>query len=198
MLGGHFCHRIEPKLVEVHDARLRAAIVGLVDGDQRRLAGGTNRLGDVVIPRHQPLPSIDDEDEQVGGFNRAAAPLEDERVKRILAGTEHPAGIDHFERHATPFSLLRDDVARGTCNRRHDRAPGAGDSVEQRGLADVGTSNENDGGEGSRHQVWVRPRGRPLQGSRTRVGAERRAAPRLNLIRWDRRTRCARCGRRAA
>jgi hypothetical protein len=104
-----------------------------------------------VVAGHQPLAAVHDEHEQVGGMNRAAAALEHELVQRILAGAEHAAGVDHLERHAAPLGRMRDHVARGPGNRRDDRAPRPRDAVEQRRLADVGASDEDDGRDSLSH-----------------------------------------------
>jgi DNA-binding protein HU-beta len=82
------------------------------------------------------------------------APIEDQRVQRILAGTEHPSGINELEAPAPPFGFLRDDVAGGASDGRDDGPPRPGQPVEQGGLADVGSADEHDGWKAAGHAVW--------------------------------------------
>ena len=157
VLGGHLGHRIEPELIEVHDAGLRASIVGLVDGERARACrrrASPRQSRD--RPAEAPARPSTTKTSRSADSNRAAAALEHERVKRILAGAEHPAGVDRprtARRAIQPCCAMH--IARRPRDRRDDRAPGAGDAVEQRRLADVGTSDEHDGGIVFRQWVLV-------------------------------------------
>ena len=95
-------HRLEPELVEIERARLRAFVVSLVDGDDHRPALHANGLCDLVVSRHQPFAPIDDEHEHGGVLerraSRARAPASvaglrfDRTYRRYLsAETEHCA-----------------------------------------------------------------------------------------------------------
>ena len=182
-------------------------IVGLVDRENRGLVGLAHRFGDLAIARQKPLAPIDDEDEEVGRLDGAPAALQHERVKRILAGAEHPSRVDDIERHTTPLSRLRKHIAGRPRDRRDNRATGSGNAVEQRRLADVGTSDEHDGGIVFCQWVlayvlpnrdWpLRCRGQRNRGRRT-VESMHQLIDATSSIRLDRRTRSARCGRRAA
>ena len=63
-------------------------------------------------------------------------------IERVIGRTQ-ARGIDHVHRHAVDLNRLRDLVARGARDRRHDRQLGAGQRVEQRALAHVGLAGEH-------------------------------------------------------
>ena len=69
----------------------------------------------------------------------------DELVQRVLARAEHAAGVDDGDVRALPFGVGGDDVAGGAGNRRDDGPARAGQPIEERGLADIGASDEHDG-----------------------------------------------------
>jgi hypothetical protein len=129
MLRRDLRHGIEAKLIEL-DGSFRTAVIRLVDGEERRLVGGADGIRDLAIAGEQTLAAIDDEHQQIGGLNRAAAALEDKLVEWILADAEHSAGVHDLERHAAPFRLLRNHIARRARNGRDDRAALAGDAIE--------------------------------------------------------------------
>ena len=97
VFGRDLVHGIEPQLIQLEDAALRTLVVGLVDRQQRRLAGFPDHSGDLVIPGDEAFTAIRHEHEQIGVGNSAAPALEHERVQRILAGAKHPTRIDQFE-----------------------------------------------------------------------------------------------------
>jgi hypothetical protein len=122
VLCGDLEHRVDPQLMELQHGRPRTTIVGLVDRKERRLVSLPRHLGDLPITRHQPLTSIYHEDKQIGVAYRAAPAFEHQFVERILAGAEHSAGVGQLEVRSLPLDRLRDDVARGSGDGRHDRA----------------------------------------------------------------------------
>ena len=85
VLRGNLHDRLEPELVEIERAGLRALVVGLVDRDDDRPSLRADRLRDLEIGGHQPLAAIDDKHEQRRIFERSPPVLEHLLLKRILA-----------------------------------------------------------------------------------------------------------------
>jgi hypothetical protein len=56
------------------------AIVGLVDGKQRRLVSGAYGVGDLLVARHQAFATIHNEDKEIRVFDRAPTAFEHQRV----------------------------------------------------------------------------------------------------------------------
>ena len=101
--------------------------------------------GDLLIAGDQPFAAVDDEHDDVGGFERPSPLNDDEFVERIGARTEHSAGIHQPERLFEPLCRLVNDVTSGAGDGRDDGAPCTGDPVEQGGLADVRSADQHDG-----------------------------------------------------
>jgi hypothetical protein len=155
VLGRHLEDLLEAELMELHDPCASAAIVCLVDSDDGRLVGLADDAGDLAIARHQTFAAIHNEHKEIRPGNCAPAPLEHERMKRILAGAEHPAGIDQLEAGTQPFRGLRDHVACRARNRGDDRPARAAQTIEQRGLAYIWATDEHDGGRFLRHSRFL-------------------------------------------
>ena len=88
---------------------------------------------------------------------RALTAFDYELVQRILDGAEHPAGIGELESEVLPDHGMGQHVAGGARNGRDDGPPGAGQTVEQRGLAHVGAADEHDGGQALDRHGKCRP-----------------------------------------
>jgi len=58
----------------------RPLVVGLVDGDDRRLVGGTDHLGNLRITGHQPFTAIHNEHKEIRLLDRPAPAVEHERM----------------------------------------------------------------------------------------------------------------------
>ncbi len=147
VLRGNLHDRLEPELVEIERARLRALVVGLVDRDDDRPPFRADGLGDFEVGRHQPLASIDDEHEDGGIFERAPPVLEHLLLERILALAEHAGRVGQQKRHVAPVGGLLDDIAGRSGRRVHDGPAGAGDAVEKCRFPDIRATDEDDGGE---------------------------------------------------
>ena len=144
---GNFHDRLEPELVEIERARLRALVVGLVDRDDDRTPFRANGLRDFEVGRHQPLASIDDEHKDGGIFERPPPMLEHLLLKRIFALAEHAGGIGQQERHVAPVGRLLDDIAGRAGRRVHDGPARACYAVEKCRFPDIRAADQDDGGE---------------------------------------------------
>ena len=108
VLGGDLDDRLEAELVEL-DGRVRApAVVGLVDRHQDR------RLRRLAAPRRsprRPRPALRAHRRRTQSPRSRwpAGRADDQLVQRIVAGAEHPAGIDQRERRPLPLGRLRNE-----------------------------------------------------------------------------------------
>ena len=144
VLGGDLDDRLEPELVELEHPAARPLVVGLVDRHQHRRLGRPQVAGDLLVARTSPSrPSTTNT--MTSAVSSAFRPwMIDQLVERILAGAEHPAGIDQPEGRFLPLGRLSNDVAGRPGDRRDDRAAGAGDAVEQGRFADVRPADQHD------------------------------------------------------
>ena len=143
VLGRDLERRLEAHPVELHGAAPAAAVVGLVDGEHDGPSKHVKALGNLLVARHQPLPRVQDEDDDVGVVQGLEPVLDDELVERVGGGAKQAAGVDQRERAVLPRRRRRQDVPRGARDGRHDGPARAGDAVEERGLADVGPADQH-------------------------------------------------------
>src|SRR5690606_1536831 len=158
---------------EFRQRRLQVDAVGLVDDEQGRLGQLAQPAQDLVVERGSAFAAIDHEQDQVG-LLRGGARLPRGGAGQALVLAGDAAGIDQHER--TPLDQPADAVVAvaGDAGLVVDqRVAGAGQRVEQRGLADVGAPDQGD--EGQHGSTFARGRGflshetrRPRQGSRGR------------------------------
>ncbi len=137
-------HLLEAERVELDDARLRLAIVGLVHGDDDGAAALPDGRRNFFVAGDEPVPAVGHEHDQVGRGDRAMALLQDELVQRILARAEHAPGVDDGDLRALPFGVGGDDVAGRPGDGRDDGAPRPGDAIEEGRLADIRPADEDD------------------------------------------------------
>ena len=144
VLGADLDHGVEAESIQLERAGAGAAIVGLVDRENHRHAGVARGLGNVLVAGNQTLAAVDDHHDQIGGLQRAAALGHHELVQRILARAEQTAGVREIEVIALPRHGMRDDVAGRPGDRRDDRAAGPAQTIEQRRLTDVRSTDQHD------------------------------------------------------
>ena len=147
MFGGDLHDRLEPELVEVERARLRALVVRLVDRDDDRPSFRPHGFGDFEVGRHQPFAAVDDEHEEGGVFERAPPVLQHLLLQRILALAEHAGRVGQQKRDVAPVGRLLDDIAGRAGRRVDDGPPGAGNAVEKCRFPDIRATDQDDGGE---------------------------------------------------
>ena len=110
--------------------------------------------GDLLVAGDQPFAAVDHEHEEIGRLERRLALLRrraraaDPRSRRTPPVSTSLNGVPcHVDG-------LGNDVAGRAGDRRDDRAPRAGDPVEQRGLADVRPADQHDG-RASAGRLWA-------------------------------------------
>ena len=85
VLGRDLDDRLEAELVELDRPAAGPLVVGLVDRHEDRHGRRPEPRGNLLVPRNEPLASIDDEHDDVRRFERAPAGQDDELVERIGA-----------------------------------------------------------------------------------------------------------------
>ncbi len=101
---------------------------------------------DVGVDVGDAFLRVDDEQRDVGGFEVLARHDDGELLGHHLGLALAPdaGGIDEAEEVALALDDLVDRIARGAGDRRDDGAAGAGQRVQQRGLADVRAADDGD------------------------------------------------------
>jgi hypothetical protein len=132
----------DAELVELGQQRRFLHALGLVGRQQHALVGAAQVARDVVVLGRQAGPDIDHEDHRIGLGHGLAGLLghflEDAGGRLGLEA----AGVDDDELVLADLAVTVVAVAGQAGVVGHDRVAAAGESVEQGGLADVGSSDE--------------------------------------------------------
>ena len=99
---------------------------------------------DLFVTGNQSLAAIHDNDEQVSRLQSAGAARDDELVKRILTRTKQTPRVGDVKFVAAPRDRGTDDVTSGSGRGRDDRAPSAGQTIEQRRLTYIWSTDQYD------------------------------------------------------
>jgi hypothetical protein len=118
--------------------------VDLVDGGRDGFVQEAQHLREFAVGGRDFGAAIDEEDDLRGGVEREARLLQDlRRDERFVIGDD-AAGVDDFEAAADVDGDAADAVARDAGFVADDGAARAGDCVEERGLAHVGSADNDD------------------------------------------------------
>jgi DNA-binding protein HU-beta len=126
-------------------------VVHLVHRQQRRLSGIPHGLRDLAIPPDQPFTAIHNEHKEIGLADLPPPALPNELVQWILARAEHAARIGQLEMRTFPFHRLRQDIAGGARQRRHDRSTRSRQAIEEGRLPHVWAADQHDRGQRPGH-----------------------------------------------
>src|SRR3954452_23899853 len=145
-LGGRDRQRLaEAERVELGGGRDVGGGVGLVGRDDHRAAApAAQQVGELLVARAQAAAGVDDEHRDLRVGERRLGLLADRARDRVGIEEVHAARVDEREAPAVP--LARDLVAVAGDARAlvHDRGPRAGQSVDERRLADVRIADDRD------------------------------------------------------
>ncbi len=126
--------------------------VDLVDRQEKRLAAANQLAGEVDIGGGEFGAPIHDHDDGVCFFERDLGLAINLRRHEIFFFGNNAASIYHAQAVATPFPLSIETIASDAGLVADDGAPRTYDSIEERGLADVGASDNRQrrypGGDG--------------------------------------------------
>ena len=127
--------------------------VDFIDGDDERLAGGTQEARQLFIERSEARLAVHDQNEQ-GGFLDGDMGLAEDFLgdQRAVVGDE-AAGIHDFQGAAAPLGFAIDAVARDAGLVGDDGAARAGEAIEERGLAHIGASDDDERWEAFGHEI---------------------------------------------
>ena len=139
-------HEVALDLALEVEAALLVEQVPLVVGDDQRAAGLDDHRDDAGVLLGQRLARVDQDDGHLGPVQRRLGAQG--RVVVGAAGLVRPApdarGVDEPPVSAAELDQLVDRVAGGAGDRVDDDPLGAGELVEQAGLADVGLAQQRD------------------------------------------------------
>ena len=135
---------LDAKHIKVSDQRLGFWGIDFIGGREDRLAGLSQEIHDLPIHRCQPVPSIQDENQRIRLCDGEPGLLANQRVHKVLRGRNQAAGVDQPEGPPSIFRFRRVAVARYSWEVLDDRLPAPQDTIEERGLADIGPADDGD------------------------------------------------------
>ena len=137
----------KPELHEFTDAGGKMRRIDFVGNHAHATGVTADEVGGAAVERRDPVPNVDDEENQVGFVDRKLnLPLD---VLAQIVPVDHavPAGIHELEKRLVDVAHGRDTVARHARGRFDDAGAAAADPVEQAALADVRSANDGHNGE---------------------------------------------------
>ncbi len=137
-----------PHLEEFVGHGFVAGVINLVDQNKQRFSRSAHLGDDFLILRSQTLLTIAHKQDEVGIGNRNIRLQFDLEFDFIVGGEIDSAGINHHEWFSKPLGPAEHPVS---CHSRrivYNRSAFFDDFVEQGGLADIGSSDDGDLGNG--------------------------------------------------
>ena len=199
--GGNGIGLAQAKAPQVGCVGLLQGRVHLVSGQDDRLLLGAQHLHDALVRGGDTDGRIEDEDDSVSQINGDLCLLGDGTIQTLDVDLP-AAGVDEREVTTRPFGGVRDAIAGDARRILYDRLTASKDAVDQRGLADVGATDDRKNGQTGCDVVRVRERrlaGQErqvllVQVELVEVGAhETGASLGLFVAQFDRVRRCAGC-----
>ena len=142
--GGERERVAEAELVELDRLEVLARVVDLVREHDHRLLRGPQGDRQLLVARRDPVPGVDDEEDEVGLRDRRARLLRDLGAERVGGEVVDAARVDQEEVLAVPVREQLLAVAGDAGRLVHDRLPRLGQPVDQRRLADVREADDRD------------------------------------------------------
>ena len=142
--GGERERVAESELVELDRLEVLARVVDLVREHDHRLLRGPQGDRELLVARRDPVPGVDDEEDEVGLRDRRARLLRDLGAERVGREVVDAARVDQEEVLAVPVREQLLAVAGDARRLVHDRLPRLGQPVDQRRLADVREADDRD------------------------------------------------------
>lgn len=133
---------------EVSGGRLGEVGIDFVDGDEDGLPAFAQAVGDVEVERDEAILHIDDEDDEVGGFDGEFDLFKggagDDVAGFFAAEEADAAGVHKGKGMPAPLGFGGYSIASDAGLIMHDGNTTTDDAVKERGLADVGPSDDGD------------------------------------------------------
>ena len=137
----------QPEVPQAVGLGLGALVVDLVGGQHDRLAGLAQDLDDRLVGVGDADGRVDHEQHRVGQGDRDLG-LGADRLGQAAGVGVPAAGVDDGEGAAVPVGVVGDPVAGHAGDVLDDRLAAADDPVDQRGLADVGPTDDGEDRDG--------------------------------------------------
>src|SRR5437879_6771610 len=118
--------------------------IHFVHGNEKRLAGGAQEPGQLFVEGRKAGLAIDYQNEQRGFLDGYMRLAQDFLGNQSLVVRHDTACIDYFQRPAAPFGPAVDAIAGNTRLIGDNGATRASQTVEERGLAHVGATDDNE------------------------------------------------------
>ena len=139
---------VETELGKFIGAGLGAMRVHFVDGNQNRFSAAAQFFRDFEVERHNAFLHVDDENDDVCGFNGQIhlfhRRLDDDIIGFFTAQQADATGVHQRKGSSVPFRFGNDSVARHARLIVDNGDAPSNNAIEQRGLADIGaTDNGN-------------------------------------------------------
>gem|GEM_PF-4239642 len=144
VLGGERDRIAEAERIGLQHAAFAGAAFGLVGQHDHRHRRGAQPLADLLVQRRQPGARIDHEKCHIGGFQRRFGLLAHAAGKRFGLVVLPTRRIDDLEFQAEQFGIAEAAVARNARLVVDERELLADEPVEQRGLSDVRSADDDD------------------------------------------------------
>lgn len=148
MEGGDWMHLFKTKGGKVGDRISSESGIGLVGDEVDGLAGTAKVLCDFLIERDDTFANVDDKEDDICSLDGDVDLFDGGRgddVVGLLAGYKADAtSVDEREGTAVPLDLRADAIAGDTGHVMDNGDAAASDAIEQRGLANVGPSDDGD------------------------------------------------------
>ena len=138
--------RPSPKGVKFQLRKLRSEALGLVHRHGNRFVVGAEPAGNVLVGHGETFAAVDHQYHRIGLVHGCLRLPCGSGGKRTLVVAETP-GIDDDDRAAMDVGEAIAAISGQPREVGHERVPGTGELVEERGLADVRPTHQSDCGE---------------------------------------------------
>lgn len=144
----HGKNGVDAEAGKIGSGRFRAISINFVNGEENRFAGDAEAAGDFLVERGEAFLDVDDEDDDVGGFDGEFDLFDGgggDDVGGFFAADEADAtGIHEGEAAAVPFGFGGDAIAGDARFVMNDGDAAADNPVKKGGFSDVRATDNGD------------------------------------------------------
>jgi len=152
-------HARDPQTVKLSRKGKMLGAVRLVHSQTQRFACRAKNLSELFIQGHNAGPAVGHQDHVLGFLNGYFGLAQDFLCHHLALGGYDPSRIDDLEGLTLPFAATVKPVAGHARLIAYQGTPAPADPVEQRGFADVGTTNNGDARKPVHRKVGTAPGG---------------------------------------
>ena len=136
----------QTELVEREVPGVRGQMVRLVGDEDHRAAGLPQIGGDLLVGGVDAFRHVHEKQHQIALGHRGFDLRSHRAAELVLRARDHPAGVHEPEAPSVPLGRAEMPIPRHAGAIVHDRLPPADQPVEERGLPDIGPTDDGDGG----------------------------------------------------